>query len=114
MIARPTLPRANSNVTLPGLSVNDVASGLGFHATTIYAAVNSGELKAFKVRGRWRIAPDDVQAWLQKGQNEVLDEAQGESHSHGRVRGGSPRPAPASHRASRVSFRQLAKEGKAA
>jgi excisionase family DNA binding protein len=102
-------------MTLPGLSVNDVASGLGFHATTIYAAVNSGELKAFKVRGRWRIAPDDVQAWLQRGQNSRgLDETQGESHSHGRVRGGSPRSAPASHRASRVSFRDLAKEGKAA
>lgn len=94
-------------MTLPDLSVKDVAAALGLNPDTIYMAVRSGELRAFRPPGvrSWRISEADVRVWLGRGENSrVLDEAHGS---------GSPSPAaPASRRAStgRPSFRDLARK----
>lgn len=46
------------------LTIQDIAEGLSLGERTVYAMAASGELPAFKVRGQWRMRPDDFQAWM--------------------------------------------------
>lgn len=46
------------------LTVEDVARISGFSAYTVRAAIRDGELVASKPRGRYRVHPDNVAAWM--------------------------------------------------
>jgi excisionase family DNA binding protein len=46
------------------LTVEDVARLTQLSVCTIRAAVRAGELTATKLRGRIRVKPDDLQAWI--------------------------------------------------
>ena len=46
------------------LSIEGAAARSGFSKKTLYRAIAAGELKAAKVRCRWRIAVQDLEAWL--------------------------------------------------
>ncbi|ATL64927.1 helix-turn-helix domain-containing protein [Nocardia terpenica] len=49
------------------MSVAEAAKAAGCHQNTIYAALVSGELKGFQrtaPKGRWRIRPADLEAWM--------------------------------------------------
>src|SRR4051794_25913793 len=46
------------------LTVEDVARLTRLSVYTIRAAVGAGELPATKLRGRIRVNPDDLQAWI--------------------------------------------------
>ncbi len=46
------------------LDVRSVARATGFSEMAIYRAVSSGELRASKLRGRIRIRPRDIDAWI--------------------------------------------------
>ena len=47
------------------LSPREVADKLGLHVNTVYRAIDSGELRAHKLRGALRIAPASLDAWLE-------------------------------------------------
>ena len=47
------------------LSIKEAAAQSGFSTKTLYRAIAAGELRAKKVRSRWRIAVSDLEAWLQ-------------------------------------------------
>jgi excisionase family DNA binding protein len=81
------------------LSVRDVAEALAFEEDAIRRAIRRGELRASKVCGRLRIAPEDVQAWLQAAQ---VAAAPPEPPL------GRPAPAPAAARPAPVSRRPVA------
>jgi len=49
------------------INVDDAAQRSGFCRKTIYRAIHAGELTARKVRTRWRISPDDLDAWIADG-----------------------------------------------
>jgi excisionase family DNA binding protein len=51
-------------MTVELLTPDDVARLTGLSAYTIRAAVRDGELAASKLRGRIRIHPDDLAAWV--------------------------------------------------
>jgi excisionase family DNA binding protein len=46
------------------LSIKEAAARSGFSTKTLYRAIAAGELRAKKVRSRWRIAVSDLEAWL--------------------------------------------------
>jgi excisionase family DNA binding protein len=46
------------------LSIKEAAARSGFSTKTLYRAIAAGELRAKKVRSRWRIAVHDLEAWL--------------------------------------------------
>lgn len=46
------------------LSIKEAAAWSGFSTKTVYRAIAAGELRAKKVRSRWRIAVSDLEAWL--------------------------------------------------
>jgi excisionase family DNA binding protein len=46
------------------LSIKEAAARSGFSTKTLYRAIATGELRAKKVRSRWRIAVHDLEAWL--------------------------------------------------
>jgi excisionase family DNA binding protein len=46
------------------LDIREAATRSGFSTRTIYRAIKAGELKAAKVRSRWRIAVRDLEEWL--------------------------------------------------
>lgn len=48
----------------PLRSVEAVAAQLGLSYETVRRAIKAGELKGRKVGGVWRIAVEDVDAWL--------------------------------------------------
>ena len=42
--------------------------------TSLYAAVRSGEIEdALFGKGRWRVVPDEVEAWLRRSHDEKFD-----------------------------------------
>jgi excisionase family DNA binding protein len=51
----------------PLLSPDEVASLCGYSRKAIYGAIERGELRATKRCSRWRIAADDLRAWLEEG-----------------------------------------------
>ncbi|MCR8671919.1 helix-turn-helix domain-containing protein [Agrococcus sp. HG114] len=48
------------------LAVADVAEVLGTSPTSIVELLESGELIGVRVRGAWRVADDEVQAWIDR------------------------------------------------
>ena len=46
------------------LTVRDVATLLKVGQKTVYSMAQTGELPAFKVRGQWRFARNDIDAWI--------------------------------------------------
>jgi excisionase family DNA binding protein len=51
----------------PLLSPDEVARLCGYSRKAIYGAIERGELRATKRCSRWRIAVDDLRAWLEEG-----------------------------------------------
>lgn len=45
------------------LSPEEVADHSGLSRRAIYRAIESGEIPATKLRSRWRLYPEDVEAW---------------------------------------------------
>jgi len=46
------------------LTIPEVAERCQLSERTVNRAILAGELRAFKLRSRWRIHPDDVAAWI--------------------------------------------------
>lgn len=46
------------------LSIKEAAARSGFSTKTLYRAIAARELRAKKVRSRWRIAVHDLETWL--------------------------------------------------
>jgi excisionase family DNA binding protein len=46
------------------LTIPDVAAVLGIHHTSVRALIHSGELRARKVAGAWRISADAISAFM--------------------------------------------------
>lgn len=46
------------------LTIREVAALLKIGEKTAYTMAQSGELPAFKVRGQWRFARSDINAWI--------------------------------------------------
>ena len=46
------------------IDIKEAAARSGFSTKTLYRAIKAGELRAKKVRSRWRIAVSDLEAWL--------------------------------------------------
>jgi excisionase family DNA binding protein len=78
------------------LSPDEVARLCGYSRKAIYGAIERGELRATKRCSRWRIAADDLRAWLEDG---VPAPASGDPTPLRRTR--PPAPLP------RGSFRAL-------
>jgi excisionase family DNA binding protein len=49
------------------LTISEVAEALRVHPTTVYRAVNRGELPAFKIGGNWRVNRASLDLWLLAG-----------------------------------------------
>jgi Helix-turn-helix domain len=45
------------------LTVKQIAEATQFHPATIRAAITRGDLAASQLSGRWRVHPDDYEAW---------------------------------------------------
>lgn len=54
------------------LSVADVAGIVGLSEYTVRDAVRAGELQATKLRGRIRVHPDDLAAWIDQGRTHTI------------------------------------------
>lgn len=54
-------------MTVELLTTDDVAALVRLSAETIRDAIRDGDLKASKLRGQWRIHPDDLATWLDNG-----------------------------------------------
>ncbi len=48
------------------LAVADVADLLGVTPGAVVELLESGELQGLRVRGAWRVADDEVQAWVER------------------------------------------------
>jgi excisionase family DNA binding protein len=51
----------------PDLTPTQAARHAGVHDRTIRRALAAGTLRGRTVAGRWRVAPDDLDAWLDAG-----------------------------------------------
>ena len=47
-------------------TLKELAALLKVADRTIYAMAQSGQLPAFKVRGQWRFARKDIEAWIEE------------------------------------------------
>lgn len=74
-------------MTSPLMSVDDVAAFTGLSAYTIRQAVREGDLPGVKIRGRVRVDPDDLLAWVERSRIEPARAADG-------ARPSAPAPAP--------------------
>jgi excisionase family DNA binding protein len=48
------------------LAVADVADLLGITPAAVAELLEAGELRGLRVRGAWRVADDEVQAWIDR------------------------------------------------
>lgn len=48
------------------LAVADVADVLGTTPSAIVELLEAGDLRGVRVRGAWRVADDEVQAWIDR------------------------------------------------
>jgi len=48
------------------LAVADVADVLGTTPAAVIELLEAGELRGLRVRGAWRVADDEVQAWIDR------------------------------------------------
>ncbi|MFA4841243.1 MAG: helix-turn-helix domain-containing protein [Agrococcus sp.] len=49
------------------LAVADVADLLGITPAAVAELLEAGDLRGLRVRGAWRVADDEVQAWIDRG-----------------------------------------------
>lgn len=49
------------------LAIADVADLLGTSPADVSQLLESGELQGIRVRGAWRVADDELQAWIDRG-----------------------------------------------
>jgi excisionase family DNA binding protein len=56
-------------VTVQLLTVDEAAELVVLSPYTVRAAIRASELRASKLRGRWRIHPDDLADWVAAGRN---------------------------------------------
>lgn len=68
------------------LSPDDAAQIVRLSAYTVRQAIREGELRASKLRGRLRIHPDDLAAWIDQGRLATIKPA---------ARGTAAAPLPA-------------------
>lgn len=80
---------------------DEVAEIVGLSAFTVRQAIRDGELPAAKLRGRWRISPEDLDAWITGGR---AAQARGAN-----ARGVLPAPRQAAVRPA-GGYRQLARD----
>jgi excisionase family DNA binding protein len=59
--------RARGDSSPAWLPLTEAAEHAGFATKTLRRAIDAGELRASKVRGRWRVAVADLEAWLDRG-----------------------------------------------
>jgi excisionase family DNA binding protein len=52
-------------VSLPSLTVPQVARIVGAHPSTVRAEIKRGELKAWKLGAHYRIQPSDLADWME-------------------------------------------------
>ncbi len=55
------------------LNIKDLAALLKVGVKTIYSMAQAGELPAFKVRGQWRFAKKDIDAWIEQQKTSSQD-----------------------------------------
>jgi len=48
------------------LAVADVADLLGITPSAVAELLEAGDLRGLRVRGAWRVADDEVQAWIDR------------------------------------------------
>lgn len=46
------------------LSVEEVMETVGMSRNTVVDAIHEGDLEAYKLRGRWRVPEESVDAWV--------------------------------------------------
>jgi len=64
----PRLAAAVADATIAGaLMTGQAARRAGLHERTIRRALAAGTLRGHTVAGRWRVAPDDLDAWVERG-----------------------------------------------
>lgn len=51
------------------LGIEEVAENVGLSKWAVYQAIEAGELRASKMRSKWRIRPEDVEAWFEANVN---------------------------------------------
>ncbi|MGB3216608.1 MAG: helix-turn-helix domain-containing protein [Anaerolineae bacterium] len=51
------------------LTVKDVATELGFSATTVYGWLENGSLVGHRIAGSWRVKRHDLDAFIDVGRN---------------------------------------------
>lgn len=93
-------------------SVAELADVTGYHRDTIYRAIDGGELVASKPRGKWLIAGDAINAWLQAGRPAV-DHSAEYSRPPAPAPARSEKPARRSGPGARGSFRERARKARA-
>jgi len=49
------------------LVVEEVARLANLSAKTVWREIGRGNLRAHKLAGRWRIHPEDCEAWIERG-----------------------------------------------
>lgn len=88
------------------MSVDDVAVFTGLSAYTVRQAVREGDLPGVKIRGRVRVDPDDLIAWVEGSR--ITPSSSGDQ-----ARPQAPAPAPR-RRPPDGGYRALAKQRRAA
>ena len=61
------------------LKLKDVAALLKVGEKTVYSMAQSGELPAFKVRGRWRFSRKDIEVWIEQQKHTSQDFGEGDT-----------------------------------
>jgi len=56
----------NDGLPSPPMSVQQVADYLGVSTRVVYRLIRSGQVRAFKVGGRWRISKDAVRQFIEE------------------------------------------------
>ena len=54
-------------------SVTEICDALKLDSKPVYAAVQTGDLKASKLGKTWRVAESDLYAWIEKHSNQQAD-----------------------------------------
>jgi excisionase family DNA binding protein len=91
-------------------SVAELADVTGYHRDSIYRAIEAGTLPAAKPRGKWLIAGPAIDAWLDTGRPRTPEPPV----SSKSIRRPSENATQAGSREPRPSFRELARQRRAA
>jgi excisionase family DNA binding protein len=72
------------------MTVQQAAWALTVHPRTVLRAIDAGELSAVKVRGRWRVPPDALDAWVRADGNDATTPRRTAGRERLRRAGGRP------------------------